>query len=378
MAYYNRYKDVEVQLPDVQSKMDGYFVLEAFKGTEFPKGSGVVYEHAGTRRRLGLAHDNIITNNSLDWIGAYYTGSGWSASLSGTTNRSQHTTYTHVGTGTATPSASDTALASFTAGKVFDSAGAGLGWGTFWAQGSPPYYGSIRHRTRFDPGFAGGAVNLNEVGTSFQVTTGQLTSRALTVNGSGVPTTVTVLADEYLDVYYTRRNYPGHMADEATGTPADTTGTVDIDGVTYNYTLRPLAVTNNDWGQRADRFLGQAGADGFGVSTTKGLTVYSQDAALAPITATHMTSSGSPAYDTNDGSTSDWGMSSYTTNSYTRTIWYKAGIDDCNVTQGGVTGFKGFAVQSNYGVYQVLLDGVVPKNNTKVYTYYHNWSWARR
>lgn len=374
MAYYNRYKDVEIALPDVpHGGFDGEFELEAFKGTEFPKGSGIIYETPGTRRKLGRAvHPNLITNNGLDWYGAYRTGSGWSASLGTTSNRYYQANYCHVGTGTATPSVSDTALASFTAGAAWN---AGLGLGSYWAQGSPPYYGSHRHWYRFNAGFAGGAVNLNEVGVGFTITTGNLTARALTVNGSGVPTTVTVLADEYLDVYYTRRNYPGLIADESLGTYSEQSGTVDIDGTTYNYTMRPIAVTNNDWGQSSERALGFTGPDGFGTgSYQKGLVVFDQTTAHVAITSTHMTGSYAASY---NGVGDDYGMGSYTTGTYTRTIWYKAGIDSCNVNQGGVYGFKGFKIMSSLGTYQVLLDGVVPKTSTKVYTYYHQWTWAR-
>ena len=82
MTYYNKYKDVEIELPAITSATDGYFQLEAFKGTEFPKGSGKVYEHQGTRRVLGAAeHDNLLLDYGLEQMGAYRTGSGWSSSL---------------------------------------------------------------------------------------------------------------------------------------------------------------------------------------------------------------------------------------------------------------------------------------------------------
>ena len=375
MAHIRKFRDVEVELPNVRVGLDGYFQFRAFKGVEFPRGSGQVFETAGTERWLGgigpdHVHFNIITNLCLENYGAYYAGSGWIGNgVTQVTGKDNGMFYCHVGTGTATPAVTDTVLASFTASIQVDH---GLGLGTYWAQGSPPYYGAHRYKARFSPGFGGGAVNLNEVGMSYTLATGNLSSRALTVNGSGVPTTLTVLADEYLDVYYTRRNYPPHISNESLGTPADDTGTVDIDGTTYNYTLRPAYVTNNDWGQQIPG--GFAPVTGFNSDFSE-MDVYSQDATLGAVTT------GPSAADSDGnvtGTLSRAGWNSYTTNSYNRTVWYRADIDACVVSQGGVTGFKAMVVKSTFGAIQILLDGVVPKDNTKVYTYYHNWSWTRK
>ena len=160
------------------------------------------------------------------------------------------------------------------------------------------------------------------------------------------------------------------------GTYSEQSGTVDIDGTTYNYTMRPIAVTDNDWGQSSERAVGISGPDGFGNgSFQNGIIVYSQDVTHAAITSAGMNAVAfAGAY---NGAGDDWGMGSYTANSYTRTLWYRGGIDSLNVSQGGVNGFKGYKIMSSLGAYQVLLDGVVPKVSTNVYTYYHQWTVAR-
>jgi hypothetical protein len=379
MAYLNFIKHYEVELPPMRSSIDGFYQMRAFKGTEFPRGSGIVYEHQGTGRWLGgktledgteHAHSNLITNLCLENYGAAWQGSGYSGGgLTLDQSKNNGMFYCHVGTGTATPAVTDTTLQAFVAGQQVIH---GLGLGTYWAQGSAPFYGAHRYKARFSPGFGGGNINLNEVGQSYQLTTGNLSSRALTVDGQGTPTTVTVLADEYLDVYYTRRNYPCHMADEGLGTPADDTGTVDIAGVTYNYTIRPSAVTDNDWGQQIVNAF--APATGFGSNSS--MYAFPHNATLAPITSFGMTYSG--VYAGNFGSPNPHGMNSYTTNSYNRTAWWDADIDYCNASEGGINGFAGLVVCTTMGAVQIALDGTVPKDNTKAFTYYHNWSWTRK
>ncbi|NCC40474.1 MAG: hypothetical protein EOM21_13660 [Gammaproteobacteria bacterium] len=67
---------------------------------------------------------------------------------------------------------------------------------------SAPYYGSRAVRWRFAAGTATG--NLSEVGVGWS---SALFSRALIVDDLGDPTTITVLADEALDVTYELRNF---------------------------------------------------------------------------------------------------------------------------------------------------------------------------
>tara|TARA_R110000850_G_scaffold275207_1_gene414176 strand:+ start:40949 stop:41809 length:861 start_codon:yes stop_codon:yes gene_type:complete len=79
---------------------------------------------------------------------------------------------------------------------------------------------------QFGQGVAQG--NLSEIGSGWGAGATQLFSRALIVDGSGNPTTITVLADEYLTVTYELRRWWMPANDEVIaydddGTPASTT-----------------------------------------------------------------------------------------------------------------------------------------------------------
>lgn len=125
-----------------------------------------------------------------------------------------------VGTGTTTPANSQTTLtnriASSSTTSVADVTGVDPGGAT---------YSYVRRNYRFAAGTATG--NLTEVGVGWSTTS--IFSRTLIKDEAGDPTTITVLADEFLDVLYEFRIY----------IPADVTGTVDISGTSYDYTIRP-------------------------------------------------------------------------------------------------------------------------------------------
>lgn len=107
-----------------------------------------------------------------------------------------------VGTGNSTPVATQTALDSFLASTtsylVDSSRQAGV------QTTISPYYYWHRQTWRFNPGVATG--NISEVGLGWGNTA--LWNRALIKDGAGDPTTITVLADEYLDVITELRVYP--------------------------------------------------------------------------------------------------------------------------------------------------------------------------
>lgn len=158
--------------------------------------------------------DNIITNQGLNRIG---TAIGQYA-------------YCHVGSGTAAPQATDTGLQSFVAG-----AGRGGPSGGFSAQTTPPYFGATTIGYRFNAGTATG--NLSEVGVGWAASGAVLFSRALIRDGSGNPTTITVLSDEVLDVVYQLRVYPPS---------SDVLGQIAVTGVgNINTTTRAANVTSS-------------------------------------------------------------------------------------------------------------------------------------
>jgi hypothetical protein len=103
---------------------------------------------------------------------------------------------------------------------------------TSGTQSSSPYFSWYRRTFRFGQGAAAG--NLTEVGVKSN--SGVLFSRALIVDSAGLPTTLTILSDEYLDVTYEFRMYPD---------TADTVLTVPLNGVDYTVTLRSANIKRN-------------------------------------------------------------------------------------------------------------------------------------
>lgn len=107
-----------------------------------------------------------------------------------------------VGTGNSTPVASQVALDSFLASTTTVATGAADTGGIQVT--TAPYYWFGRRTWRFAVGVATG--NISEVGLGWGNTT--LWNRALVKDIEGNPTTITVLADEYLDVISEVRVYP--------------------------------------------------------------------------------------------------------------------------------------------------------------------------
>lgn len=132
-----------------------------------------------------------------------------------------------VGSGNTTPTASDVSLVS----RVATSTTVQNPTTTFafsavdrWQEYSVGY--------RFAAGAATGT--LAEVAVGWADT--GIWSRALIRDTSGNPTSLTLLADEYLDVFYTvRLQYPS----------TDVTGTVVLGGTNYAWAMRPIVLSSN-------------------------------------------------------------------------------------------------------------------------------------
>lgn len=131
-----------------------------------------------------------------------------------------------VGTGSTSPSVSQTGLATYLAGTT----GKASADQNSYVAGSPPYTQLIQ-TYQFGTGVATG--NISEVGVGWSSSGNNLFSRALILDGEGDPTTITVLSDEILDVEYTLRVYP------PTG---DVTGTIELGGDDYDYVLRSMGI----------------------------------------------------------------------------------------------------------------------------------------
>lgn len=161
----------------------------------------------GRRRDLTGWFPNLVTNAGLDRVCSVY--------------NSDALRYCQVGTGSTAPAATDTQLAQYLATTEDHPTASASG------SGAPSYVIWRSYNFRFQPGTATG--NISEVGVGW-ASTGGLFSRALVLDGGGQPTSVTVLASEYLEVAYRFELYP--MVD-------DQTGVLTLDGADYNYTVRP-------------------------------------------------------------------------------------------------------------------------------------------
>lgn len=176
--------------------------------------------------------DNVITNRGLDYL---HSGPG---ELNSRPNNL--VTRCTVGTGSAVPAITDTNLSGPILGTVVVAANA---VGT-WITTTETFIRSTMTYT-----FAVGAVvgNVSEVGVgpgNFVTSPpyDDLFSRALVLDGGMMPTTITVLVDEQLRVFYTYEVYPDMAADDSY--------VVNISGTNYTIALRPanLGTVNSDRG----------------------------------------------------------------------------------------------------------------------------------
>ena len=172
-----------------------------------------VYRPDGSLRKETEWFDNIILNRGLDLIAA---GNGASSFAN-----------CSVGSGTTTPSVTQTALTNLQLSTTTKQSGSNT-----WYS-SPNYYYESIITYRFAAVGAGLSYNLNEVGVG--KTSTELFSRALITDSGGTPITVSIVEGEILDVIYKFRNYPPL-------TTADYSQQVIISGTTYTFTWRPANV----------------------------------------------------------------------------------------------------------------------------------------
>lgn len=193
-----------------RSEMSGHFTIEKLK----VDADGEVIEASRTKV---AEFDNIVLDSGVNRIG---TATDWMSAC-------------QLGTGTATPLATDTGLASFLGGTTSVQATVG------GAQGSAPFFGWQRRTYRFAAGVATG--NLTEVGVGWSAAAGaNLYSRALILDAASQPTAITKAADEVLDVTYEARLHPPTV---------DATGNLTIVGSgTHDFVTRASNVTSgNEW-----------------------------------------------------------------------------------------------------------------------------------
>lgn len=194
---------IELKIPQTVA---GRFKMEAFRvdenGNEVP----------GSRRLAADWFDNLIVNAGLNRMGT--NGDYLSNCL--------------VGSGSADPLPTDTQLQARVASSNTINT-------TVNGNNASPRYGWKRNTYRFAVGVAAG--NLSEVGVGWSSTA--CYSRARILDGSGNPTTITVLGDEVLDVTYELRSYINE---------ADISFNVTISGTNYACVMRPANIGTNSLG----------------------------------------------------------------------------------------------------------------------------------
>lgn len=249
----------------------------------------------------------------------------------------------YVGTGTVAPAVTDTQLGAWvaTSGTGNNSFGAGVApnWESY-AQGVYT--------------FALGAVvgNMTEIGVGSSPTA--LWSRALIVDGLGIPTSFPVGANEQLEVTYRIYQYPP-MADVAT--------TQLIGSTTYNVIIRPAKVGGtNNWVPRATNGASfSLPAASIAASATGG-TAYSG-------TKVDATSNSDPA--------GPLGNTTNTTNAaYVGGSFQQDGTMIWNPTSG-IGNIKTILQSRGTTQWQIEYQTVIPKTSTQTLTLPFRMSWAR-
>lgn len=258
-----------------------------------------------------------------------------------------------VGTGTTAPNVAQTGLTSMVGSWRYYGSNPGY-TETAGAAAVPPYHGWYRRSIRFNPGQATG--NLSEVGVAWGTITSNfraLFARELIRDIDNNPTSITVLADEYLDVYYELRNYPDVV---------DKNFVINLMGVNYDVLMRPCRVTSGSWGGSI-MVPFQRIAPGDAGFSARGTRVF--DGSLGLIT-------GSPAGNSL-GDTENTGAQTYVVGSYQRTNRWIYGLTYYNLA-GGI---KSITFATNLGLYQAEFTPAIPKTAARLLTMDLTVSWDR-
>lgn len=289
-----------------------------------------VYKSSGELVRE-VPFTNVITNQGLD-------------SLAGGSNFATNFSHLAVGTGSSTPTVTQTGLDDEIARTSRNTTYGGSG-------GDPVWYSYARSVHTFGVGGAEG--NISELGLFSDASGGTMFSRALIRDTNGDPTTIPVLGDEQLVVTAEVRLYP-HV-DDVTGTfDADVKG----DTVPVSYTIRPIAAHITSSGVAQGWALNRPLVD-TSTSNSSGNSAASSNS-LAPV-------DGFPSGATNASSV---GRSGYSSGSFEQQINLSWGINSANFS-GGV-GSINFA-----GKFRAVFDPKLDKTSDDVLTANFLIQWGR-
>ena len=258
-----------------------------------------------------------------------------------------------VGTaGTPIPSPSDTGLSGYWAGSSLINDGSDV-WG---ATSSAPYYIWRRKTWRYLPGTV--ATPLSEGGVGWSISNGDQIVRALITDIDGVPTTVTPLADEYLDKTVELRYYPPL-------TPVN--AQVTLNGEVFDTITTASQVTSA----------------GLGIYIGTAMRVLSGSVGYWKVyTGEPGTIEQAP-----DGTSANCDISTFTTAPYQNNSYEVDMIANCGPTGWNVggDGFRSMHVQTSAGNFQtrfgadgngaLTLDDPVPKTNQFTIGFGYTMSW---
>jgi hypothetical protein len=307
----------------------------------------VVTHSDGTSEETGWS-PNIILNSGLDKLGVLPTGTSYIL------------LYARVGTGTSTPIGTQVQLDAQIAVSASSTTAVSV-----VNEGAPLY----RTLHTLSYAFAQGAVvgNITEVGIGWAATGSTLFSRALIVDNTGSPTTITLVALDQLTVFYRLRVIPPL---------ADYTGSVTIGATVYNYTARVCNVATFATVSYAfsPGALSASGTITQPIATPGyGIGSFPAGTSLAPIT-------GFPS-GTNTSNTS--GNVSVTPGTYTNGAFFRDDVWSWSITGGNAVGgiqiitLAYLQAGSSNLIFQYRFDTPIPKTNTQVLSLPVRISWAR-
>lgn len=283
-----------------------------------------IWRHGRLRLRTPW-FDNIVTDGGLNQIGL-----------------GSFLTHCYVGSGSAEPLPTNSALESQigSATTTIISQAAGV-------SNEAPWYGLRDITFRFAANTVVG--NLSEVGVGWA---SALFSRALIVDGNGDPTTVTVLADETVDVSYRIKNYSPEDDYEFQAV---------IGGVTHDCTMRACNAasgsTTSGWG-----------ITGSAIALASGTGIYpivAYNGALGTIIQ-------SPSGTTDSNSTNS--SAAYVNNSLEKefsALW----TSSYGNLSGGITAFR--LATNGIGCYQISVSPAIAKTSSEALGVNFKVAWGR-
>jgi hypothetical protein len=272
--------------------------------------------------------------------------------VGGDTSRYEFFQFMGVGTGAATPVASDTTISQIGSRFVVASSGGSIVGNT------------IEQSIEYRAGQGQIVGTISEVALFKDSTGGFTNMRSLIKDGGGNPTTLTLTATDFL--YVTWRV-------TSTVDLSDQTGTIVLGGVTYDYVMRPSGWTGGD--------LGMYGGNSFAASCNSSSSSHAfgfpyvmvgQSQTLGSVTA----NPDAPHW----YSVGEITVGPYTPGSKQRKITYISSITNGNVS-GGIGCMRLFSSQGGNG-YQISFSAQgtgnkIPKDNTKTMTLGITFSFGR-